>query len=151
MPESDGQIRKIKKHIRRTIWLFFIVTLAVASGNLISTAIIAQFTEESSEHRIEAAMAAERKKNQHDRSKEFFAEEARKESDRLTRAIDAHERLMERAQNKNDKQLILDHQVSVLCDFWITQYKKDNQESTKTQRDTACKEAGRQVNQVQQQ
>lgn len=141
--ESDGQIRKIKKHIRRVMWLFCIVTLAVVSGNLISAAIIAQFTDDSAQTRIETALEAERKKSQHDNTKAFFAEEARKESDRLTKALEAHQRLMERAQDKNDRQVKLESQLNALCDFWISQYQKDQQESTKTQKDAACSEVGR--------
>ncbi|HSC66782.1 MAG TPA: hypothetical protein VLC79_03775, partial [Cellvibrio sp.] len=92
-----------------------------------------------------AALAAEQKRKSLDASKDFFAEEARKESDRLARAIEAHERLMARAQDKSDKQAVLDNQLSALCDFWIAQYKKDTLASTKTQRDSACAEAGRAV------
>jgi hypothetical protein len=141
--EPDRKNRAIKRYTRRGVWLFGIVTLAVISGNLISAAIIAQFTDDSWKAKIEAALAAEQKKDQHDKSKDFFAEEARKESNRLTKAIEAHERLMARAQDKSDKQLILEHQLNALCDFWITQYQKDKQTSTRNQRDSACKEAGR--------
>lgn len=143
MHEPDRKIRAIKRYARRGIWLFGIVTLAVVSGNLISAAIIAQFTDDAWKTRIEAALAAEQKKDQQDKSKDFFAEEARKESDRLINAIAAHERLMARAQDKSDKRLILEHQLNALCDFWIAQYQKDKQAGTKNQRDSACKEAGR--------
>ncbi len=146
MHEPDRKTRAIKRYARRGVWLFGIVTLAVVSGNLISAAIIAQFTDDSWKTQIEAALAAERKKDQQDKSKDFFAEEARKESDRLIHAIEAHERLMARAQDKGDKQLILENQLNALCDFWIAQYQKDKQASTKNQRDSACKEAGRETN-----
>lgn len=146
MHEPDRKTRAIRRYARRGVWLFGIVTLAVISGNLISAAIIAQFTDDSRIVEIEAALAAGRKKDQQDKSKDFFAEEARKESNRLINAIEAHERLMARAQDKSDKQLILENQLNALCDFWIAQYQKDKQTSTKNQRDSACKEAGRQTN-----
>jgi hypothetical protein len=141
--ESDGKIRNLKRSIRRVVWLFCVVTLAVVAGNLISAAIIAQLTDDSAIARVEAALIAEQKRKQLDASKDFFAEEARKESDRLAKAIEAHERLMARTQDKSDKQAVLDKQLSALCDFWIAQYKKDKQASTKIQRDSACTEAGR--------
>lgn len=50
---------------------------------------------------------------------------------------------MARAQVQSDKQAVLEKQLSALCDFWIAQYEKDNQVSTKTQRDSACIDAGR--------
>jgi hypothetical protein len=144
--EPDRKNRAIRRYARRGVWLFSIVTLAVISGNLISAAIIAKFTDDSRIAQIEAALAAERKKDQQDKTKDFFAEEARKESDRLINAIEAHERLMARAQDKSDTQLILEHQLNSLCDFWIAQYQKDKETSTKNQRDSACKEAGRPTN-----
>ena len=146
MDEPDRKNRAIRRYARRGVWLFGIVTLAVISGNLISAAIIAQFTDDSRITQIEATLTAEQKKSQQDRSKDFFAEEAHKESARLTNAIEAHERLMARAQDKSHKQLILEDQLNSLCDFWIAQYQKDKQTSTKNQRDSACKEAGRPTN-----
>lgn len=146
MHEPDRKYRAIRRCTRGGVWLFGIVTLAVVCGNLISAAILAQFTDDSRIAQIEAALAAEQKEDQHDKSKDFFAEEARKESARLTNAIEAHERLMARAQDKSDKQLILEDQLNSLCDFWIAQYQKDKQTSTKNQRDSACKEAGRPTN-----
>jgi hypothetical protein len=146
MHEPDKRNRATRRYVRRGTWLFGIVTLAVVSGNLISAAIIAQFTDDSWKTQIEAALTAARKKDQQDKNNDFFAEEARKESTRLTNAIEAHERLMARAQDKSDKQLILEDQLNSLCDFWIAQYQKDKQTSTKNQRDSACKEAGRQTN-----
>lgn len=143
MNEPDRKNRALRGYARRGVWLFGIVTLAVVSGNLISAAIIAQFSDDSRIAQLEAALAAERKKDQHDKNKDFFVEEARKESARLANAIEAHERLMARAQDKSDQQLILEHQLNALCDFWIAQYQKDKQTSTKNQRDSACKEAGR--------
>lgn len=146
MHEPDRKNRVIRRYARRGVWLFGIVTLAVVSGNLISAAIIAQFTDDFRLAKIEAALAAEQKKDQHDKSKDFFAEEARQESARLSNAIAAHERLMARAQDKSDKQLILENQLNALCDFWIAQYQKDQQIGTKNQRDSACTEVGRQTN-----
>lgn len=143
MREPDGKIRNLKRSARRVIWLFCVVTLAVVIGNLISAAIIAQFADDSAIARIEAALIAEQKSKQLNASKDFFAEEARKESDRLAKAVEAHERLMARAQVQSDKQAVLEKQLSALCDFWIAQYEKDNQVSTKTQRDSACIDAGR--------
>lgn len=146
MHEPNRKKRFIRSYTRRGIWLFGIITLAVISGNLISAVIIARFTDDSRIVQIEAALAAERKKDQQDKYKNFFAEEARKESKRLTNAIEAHERLMARAQDKSNAQLTLEHRLNSLCDFWIAQYQKDKQTSTKNQRDSACKEAGRQTN-----
>jgi predicted lysophospholipase L1 biosynthesis ABC-type transport system permease subunit len=141
--EPDRKQRAIRRYARRGVWLFVIVTLAVICGNLISAAIIAQFTDDARIEQIEATLAAEQKKNQQDKSKEFFAEEARKESSRLSNAVAAHERLMARAQDQSEQQLILENQLNALCDFWIVQHQKDQQASTKNQRDSACKEAGR--------
>lgn len=146
MHAPDRKNRALKRHARRGVWLFGIVTLAVISGNLISAVILAQFTDDSRIAQIEATLAAGQKKDQQDKTKDFFAEEARKESTRLSNAIAAHERLMARAQNKSDTQLILEHQLNSLCDFWIAQYQKDKETSTENQRDSACKEAGRQTN-----
>lgn len=143
MHEPDRKQRAIRRYARRGVWLFVIVTLAVICGNLISAAIIAQFTDDARIEQIEATLAAEQKKNQQDKSKEFFAEEARKESSRLSNAVAAHERLMARAQDQSEQQLILENQLNALCDFWIVQHQKDQQASTKNQRDSACKEAGR--------
>ncbi len=143
MHEPDRKKRAVRRYARRGVWLFGIVTLAVVSGNLISAAIIAQFTDDSRLAQIEAMLAAEQKQDQQNESKDFFAEEARKESRRLSTAIEAHERLMARAQDKSNKQLLLENQLNALCDFWIAQYQKDNQTSTKNQRDSACEGAGR--------
>lgn len=146
MHEPDRRKRLSRVYACRRVWLFGLVTLAVVSGNLISAAIIAQFTDDSRIEHIEAALAAEQKKDQQEKSKDFFVEEARKESNRLAKAIEAHERLMEKAEAKSDKQLSLEKQLNSLCDFWIAQYQKDRQISTKNQRDSACRDADRQIN-----
>ena len=82
MHEPDGKIHSLKRSARKIIWFFCVATLAVVIGNLISAAIIAQFADDSAITRIQAALIAEQKSKQLNASKDFFADEARIESDR---------------------------------------------------------------------
>lgn len=150
----DYEINKIKRKFFRTLWLFCLIASGVATGNIISTAIIAKSIsselEKATKKLNEEHLSLNKEPGRIQRSAEL--EQVRLEKDIKQQQQKIINEIQKNTQanipQKNNANGIdyVKKQRDATCDFWINTYNKSKHESDKSHRDVACRDAGRPFN-----
>lgn len=143
----DNELGQKKRKIIKGIVLFLIITFGVASGNLISTVIIAKSAEMAlnagfEKRRAEEALAKERLRIESEKVMAEAKERMQEINARNQKAMEDAKRIAEARRKEQEHQQQVQKKLNETCQFWRNEYNKTRKELDKIHRDNACKAAG---------